>query len=87
MSPYRVWSQPTEFADGVLAEAELGVRNVGGIGPVDDVRLAPEVPTEEGGAAAGTVGERGVECEVSLADAGMVEAITGGRLGHDGGAV
>jgi hypothetical protein len=73
-----------EARAGVRAEAELGVRDVGGVRPVDDVRLAPEVDADEGAALGEALGERAVEGPVGLAHRGVIEAVARRRLGIDG---
>ena len=71
-----------KFADCILAEAEFRIGNVGRVGPVDHVGLAPQVPTGERRAAANPIGERRVERQVRLTDAGMIEAVAGRRFGN-----
>src|SRR5690606_18699325 len=72
-----------EAGERVGAETELGVLDPGGVRPVDDVRLAPQVPSEERAARARPCGERGIERRVGRADALMTATVPGRRLGAD----
>src|SRR6202022_624223 len=50
--------QPSAKArDAIRTETKLRTAHVRRLGPVDDVRLAPQVPSEEGGAVFHALGE------------------------------
>ena len=71
----------TEAANRVRAKAELGVRDPRRVCPVDDVRLAPQVPPEKGRTAPRAHGQRRIEGVVCRAHARVIATVARRRLG------